>query len=314
MAAGGNVLTVGSVNMDLVARVPRLPVWGECLMGEGFQMIPGGKGANQALGAARAGAQSALLGRVGGDIFGAELREGLRLEGVDVTHLIADPEAPNGVALILLKPEGDNCIVVAGGANMRCAPEDVERARYLFEAAAIVLIQLEVTLSAVRRALSLATECGVPVFLDPAPGPNFVPDLIQGAFIAAPNESEAQTITGIDCSSAAGAARAARRLVAMGATNGIVKLGDRGLVWSDGDRLRRLPAFAVAPVDTTAAGDAFAAGFAVAFSEGREIAEALIFASATAAIAVTRMGAQPSMPRREEIDAFLAQREQPSYQ
>ena len=313
MKSAGRVLTVGSVNMDLVIRVPRLPLWGECLMGEDFQTIPGGKGANQALGAAKAGAHSSLVGRVGADLFGAELRAGLGRAGVDVSHLKPDPEAANGVALIMLKPEGDNCIVIAGGANMRCTAADVEEARPLFAAAAILLIQLEITPAVVKRALQLARECDLPVFLDPAPAHNFTPDLMEGVLVAAPNETEAQTITGIDCSTPEGAGQAATRLVEMGARHGIVKLGERGLVWSDGERARRLPAFRVEPVDTTAAGDAFAAGFAVAFAEGQPLEQALVFASAAGAISVTRMGAQPSMPTRQEIQDFLASRPAPSF-
>jgi ribokinase len=313
VANPAHVLTVGSVNMDLVIRVPRLPLWGECLMGADFQTIPGGKGANQALGAARAGVRSSLVGRVGGDIFGAELRAGLERGGVDVSHLKADPEAANGVALIMLQPSGENCIVIAGGANMRCTPQDVEEARPVFEKASMLLIQLEITPAAVKRALEVARECGVPIFLDPAPAHNFTPDLMEGVFVAAPNETEAQTITGIDCSSPEGAEQAARRLVEMGARHGIVKLGERGLVWFDGQQVRRLAAFSVEPVDTTAAGDAFAAGFAAAFAQGEALEGALIFASAAAATSVTRMGAQPSMATGEEIRDFLAARPRPSF-
>jgi len=301
---GNCIVTVGSVNMDLVTQVPRLPVWGECLMGDDFKTVPGGKGANQALAVARLGHPSVLVGRVGGDLFGSRLRADLEREGVDVSHLKVDPDAANGVALIFLDRQGRNAILVAGGANMRLTPEDVRQAEPQIAQASLLLVQLEVSREAVREAIGLAHRHHVPVILDPAPAHNFTADLMPGVFAAVPNETEAQTLTGIPCDTEAGAREAARKLTEMGARYGVVKLGERGLVYTEGKEVRVLPAFAVEAVDTTAAGDAFAAGLAVAVAEGASLAEALSFASACGALAVTKFGAQPSMPMRAAVEEF----------
>ncbi|MDQ7820345.1 MAG: ribokinase [Armatimonadota bacterium] len=300
------IAVVGSANMDLVVTAPRLPQVGETVIGGTFATFPGGKGANQAVAAARLGASVAMVGRVGADAFGRALRDGLAAEGVDVRHLREDPQASTGVALITVDQAGRNTIVVASGANMRVSADDVEAARDVLAASQVVLLQLEVPVPVVLHAARLASEAGCRVILDPAPAPaDPLPEsLYRLLTVINPNEVEARALTGVDPADADGARRAADTLLARGCRAAVIKLGERGsYVAADGVR-ELAPAVPVQAVDTTAAGDAFAAALAVALAEGRDLRGAVRFATVAAAVSVTRAGAQPSMPRREEVLAL----------
>ncbi|MDR7436940.1 MAG: ribokinase [Armatimonadota bacterium] len=300
------IAVVGSANMDLVVTAPRLPQVGETVIGGTFATFPGGKGANQAVAAARLGASVAMVGRVGADAFGRALRDGLAAEGVDVRHLREDPQASTGVALITVDQAGRNTIVVASGANMRVSADDVEAARDVLAASQVVLLQLEVPVPVVLHAARLASEAGCRVILDPAPAPaDPLPEsLYRLLTVINPNEVEARALTGVDPADADGARRAADTLLARGCRAAVIKLGERGsYVAAEGVR-ELAPAVPVQAVDTTAAGDAFAAALAVALAEGRDLRGAVRFATVAAAVSVTRAGAQPSMPRREEVLAL----------
>ncbi|HEU4382793.1 MAG TPA: ribokinase [Anaeromyxobacteraceae bacterium] len=294
------VVVVGSLNMDLVARAPRLPAAGETLSGRTFSTVPGGKGANQAVAAARLGARTAMVGCVGDDAFGRELRAVLEGDGVDCQGVRAVP-GPSGVALIVVDDGGRNGIVVVPGANGLLSPEDVERQRQVLAAARVVALQLETPLETVARAARLARDLGRLVVLNPAPAQPLPASLLACADFLVPNEVEAAALTGLLVDSVEGAAAAAERLRAQGAGTVLVTLGERGVVAATPSGTRHFPARAVRAVDTTAAGDTFIGGFCAALVEGRSPPEAVDFAQAAAAISVTRPGAQPSIPYRREI-------------
>jgi len=298
------VCVVGSLNMDLVVKVPRLPHVGETVTGGVFATFPGGKGANQAVAAARLGARVFMVGRVGEDDFGRRARAALEQEGVDVTFVRTDSEAATGVALIGVDPHGRNLILVAPGANARVSPDDVEQAGEVIRAAAVLLLQLEIPMEAVRRAAQIAHEAGVRVVLDPAPVAPLPGDLYPLLDVLNPNEIEAHALTGLPLGSTEEAVRAAEALYRRGARAAVVKLGERGAVYASMGARGHVPAFPVAAQDTTAAGDAFAAALGVALAEGKPLGQAVRFANAAAALKVTRMGAQ-SMPARSEVEALL---------
>jgi len=305
-----NVTVVGSLNMDLVVKAPRLPAVGETVTKGTFGTFPGGKGANQAVAAARLGARVRMVGAIGRDAFGSQLRDGLRRDGVDVSHVIEIEDAPSGVALITVGPQGQNTIVVAPGANWRMTTAHVDAAADLIARSQILLIQLEIPIETVTRAAEIASSAKVRVVLDPAPAPESpLPDrLIRLVDVINPNEVEAKVLTGTNVADERGARDAAERLLAMGCRSAVIKLGARGAFVADGDTRAAVPGIHVDAVDTTAAGDAFAGALAVALGEGRPIMEAVRFANVAGAICVTRMGAQPSMPRRAEVVEFAAAR------
>ncbi len=298
------VCVVGSLNFDLVVRVPRLPTVGETVTGGVFATFPGGKGANQAVAAARLGAHVLMVGRVGEDDFGARARAALQQAGVDVTFVFTDPQAATGVALIGVDPQ-ENLILVAPGANARVSPDDVERAGAAIRESSVVLLQLEIPMEAVQRAAQIAHEAGACLVLDPAPAAPIPDSLYPLLHVINPNEIEARALTGLPVSCAEEALQAARLLCQRGARAAVVKLGEHGAVYASGDAQGHVPAFPVTAQDTTAAGDAFAAALGVALAEGKPLAEAVRFANAFAALKVTRLGAQ-SMPTRSELEALLA--------
>ncbi len=305
-----SLVVVGSLNMDFVVTVERLPAPGETVLGRDFQMIPGGKGANQACAAARlSGSRVAvrMIGRVGYDLFADHLKASLSAAGVDVTAVHATRAQPTGVALIWVDRAGQNSIVVASGANHELRAADVESFRRTFRGARFVLFQLETRLDTVRAALAVAREEGAETILDPAPAQPLPHDLLSLVDILTPNESEALILLGRPPGrvSADEAPELARALRERGARRIVLKLGDQGCCFDDGIQRLHAPAFAVAVRDATAAGDTFNAALAVALAEERPVAEALRFANAAAAISVTRLGAQASVPSREEVDDFL---------
>lgn len=298
------VVVVGSANMDMVVRAPRIPRQGETIAGSQFVMVPGGKGANQAVAAARLGAHVTFVARVGNDLFGDHNLEGYQQEGIDCRFIVRDEEAPSGIALIAVDAQGQNAIVVAPGANMRLTPEDVEQAEEAIAKADVVLAQLEVPIPTVVRTAELAHRYGKRMILNPAPAPlHPLPEaLLRHVDILTPNESEAQSICKApDYSSPEAMGQALR---ALGVPVVIMTLGGEGALVQDESGPRRLPAYPVQAIDTTAAGDAFAGALAVAMAEGRGVEQAVQFAQRAAAISVTRLGAQPSLPYRAEVETF----------
>jgi ribokinase len=305
------LVVVGSLNMDFVVRVEHLPAPGETVLGREFQMIPGGKGANQACAAGRLGAGAVLtrmVGRVGYDVFADHLKASLAAAGVDVSAVHATRSQPTGVALIWVDQAGQNSIVVASGANHALAASEINGCRQSFHGASLALFQLETPLDTVAAALALARQEGVRTVLDPAPARPLPPDLLERVDILTPNESEACILLGRPVSrvTPAEAPALGADLLRLGPGAVILKLGEQGCFYFDPGQAFHSPAFPVTPVDTTAAGDTFNAGLAVALAEGKDLAGALRFANAAAALSVTRLGAQASIPSRAEVEAFLA--------
>ncbi|HET6946370.1 MAG TPA: ribokinase [bacterium] len=306
---------VGSLNTDLVIKSRRRPERGETVTGGVFATFPGGKGANQAVAASRLGAQVAMVGAIGEDAFGRQLREGLERDRIDTRHVTTVAGEASGVALITVDPRGQNTIVVAPGANWRLTPQHVEAAREVIASSAVLLLQLEIPLESVVRAAELARDAGCRVILDPAPAPPApLPErLLPLVDVINPNEVEAKVLTGISVQDEQGARAAAERLLAMGCRAAVIKLGPRGAfvagALTAGDTTRQtVPGIPVDAVDTTAAGDAFAGALGVAVANGRAILDAVRLANVVGAISVTRMGAQPSMPTRIDVDAFARAR------
>ncbi len=305
-----SLVVVGSLNMDFVVTVERLPVAGETVLGRDFQMIPGGKGANQACAAGKLGSGSVavrMVGRVGYDVFADHLKASLAAAGVDVGAVNATKSQPTGVALIWVDKQGQNSIVVASGANFALAAADVEAMRQVFRGASLALFQLETPLDTVVAALALARAEGLRTMLDPAPAQPLPSDLLAQVDILTPNENEALMLLGrpparVSETEAPELAEALRKL---GPRHVVLKLGDRGSYYCGDAGSFQTAAFPVEVRDTTAAGDTFNAALAVALAEGQPVPQAIRFANAAAAISVTRLGAQASAPTRSEVDRFL---------
>lgn len=298
------ILVIGSSNTDMVVRAGRLPRPGETVLGGTFFMNPGGKGANQAVAAARLGGQVAFVCKTGDDLFGSEARRLFREEGIDTSHLLTDPSAPSGVALITVDRQAENCIVVAPGANANLTPDDLRRAASAFEQADIVLLQLEIPMETVEQAALTACATGKRVVLNPAPATAIPARLLAALDLITPNETEAEAITGIRIADRRTADEAARRLAATGAKQVVITLGAQGALVYEAGQSRIVEGYPVRAVDTTAAGDVFNGALVVALAEGKPLAEAARFACKAAAISVTRPGAQGSLPTRAEVEAF----------
>jgi ribokinase len=303
-----SIVVVGSSNTDMIIRVPRIPRAGETLLGGEFLTAAGGKGANQAVGAARAGGKVALIARVGRDAFGDQAIASLRRDGVDVSCVFRDKLAASGVALIFVAKDGENSIAVAGGANAKLSPADVKKAAGVIRSAAVLVAQLETPLATVTAAAELAVKAGVPVILNPAPARPLPNSLLELISILTSNETEAELLTGIKVTDEAAAAKACAKLRSRGVRTVILTLGERGAFLADVDGQRRVPGFKVKTVDSTAAGDIFNGALGVALAEGKTVLDAVRFANAAAALSVTRLGAQPSAPIRADIEKFLRRR------
>ncbi len=299
MTTGPRLAVLGSVNMDLVLRCPHLPRPGETLLGSDFRTLPGGKGANQAVAAARLGASVSFIGCVGNDAFGVAARAALAQEGVATDRLHTVDSAPTGVAMIFVDAAGENCIGLAAGANAALTTAHVDAAAPLIEAAAMLVCQLESPLAVVEHAVVLAHRAGVRVLLTPAPATPLALDLAPYVSWLVPNQGEAAVLAGLAAD--ADPRDAARRLVAFGFRCVVMTLGQRGVCIADAAGVREFPARPVQPVDTTGAGDTFAAALGVALGEGLTLDTAVDFAQRAAAISVTREGAMASMPRRHEV-------------
>ena len=299
------VTIVGSLNMDLIALSPRIPQPGETIIGKGFHTAPGGKGANQAVAAAHLGAQVSIIGRVGDDAFANSLLENLASAGVDHKFVTRDQENATGVALIVVDDNGENSIVVASGANMHLTPADVESAEEAIAAADVLLLQLEVPLETVTRAAELARAHQVTVVLNPAPAKALPAKLLSLVDFLIPNETETALLSGMSVASQVEIEAAAKSLRDLGVGNVILTLGERGALLTGAFQSEVYPSFKVKPVDTTAAGDAFLGGFAVALGEGKSLSDAIRFGNAAGALATTRLGEQPSLPTRAEVEKLI---------
>jgi ribokinase len=301
-----HIVVLGSLNMDLVIRSPRIPRPGETILGGELHTVPGGKGANQAVAAARLGAQVSMIGRVGQDAFAAPLLENLVADGIDHAFVLQDGEAATGVALIVVDDNGENSIVVSSGANMQLFPADAEAAESAIAAADLLILQLEVPLETVIRSAELARIHGVKVVLNPAPAQPLPAELLSMVDVLVPNESEAALLTGLPTGTQTEVAKAVEALLGSGVGTVILTLGERGALPARKGEMQVVPAFDVEPVDTTAAGDAFVAGLAVALAEGRDLYEAVRWGNAAGGLAATKLGAQTSLPTRQALERLLS--------
>lgn len=301
------IIVIGSSNTDMIVQLDRIPAPGETVLGGRFSTAAGGKGANQAVAAARAGGQVVFLARVGTDSFGEQAVAGFEADGIDTRFVIRDSAAASGIACIFVDRNGQNSIAVASGANLRLTPADIRAAEGTIAQASIVLLQLEIPLETVTAAVDIASLHCIPVILNPAPAQPLPDDLLAKCSILTPNEIEAGMLAGISVTDEISAKAAAQILRSRGVAAVIVTLGDRGALLAGCDHTAMIPAFKVKAVDATAAGDVFNGALAVRLSEGRSIEDAVRFASAAAAISVTRLGAQPSAPKKTEIEEFLGQ-------
>ena len=300
------VVVLGSINMDLVCTMPWMPSAGETIMAGDFHSTPGGKGANQAVAAARLGADVSMVGRVGDDTFGPPLLDGLRGHGIDVSGVVVDQSNSTGVAMILLEPDGENRIIAVYGANMACDEAQLDAAKRAIDVAKVLMLQLEVPLEVSLAAAEYAKSTGIPVVWDPAPARELPPRAFELTHVLTPNQSEAEILTGVRVVDAASAELAAKAILAKGTAVAVVKLGEAGLVYATSDDVRHLPAFDVDVLDSVAAGDAFGGGLAVGLVEGLPLHEAVRLGMAAGALAVTRSGAQEAMPSRLEVEALIA--------
>jgi len=300
------IVVVGSSNTDMIITLDHIPRPGETILGGEFVTAAGGKGANQAVGAARAGGDVTFIARVGNDSLGEQAIAGFIKDGIDTNHIGRDKSSPSGVALIFVAKDGENSIAVASGANSKLSAADVRKAKRAFAGAGVLVLQLETPLETVCAAADLATKAGSRVVLNPAPARSLPDSLLRRVSILTPNESEAELLTGIRVDSRATAAQAARKLLARGVQTVVVTLGAKGAVLISNSGEQWVRGFKVKAVDTTAAGDVFNGALAVALAEGKPLLDAVRFANAAAAISVTRMGAQPSAPTRRQIDQFLS--------
>lgn len=301
------ILVVGSSNTDLIIKVPEIPRPGETLLGGQFQTFPGGKGANQAVAAARAGGEVVFIAAVGDDVYGAEAIRAYKEDNINTEDIKICKGVPSGIAMITVSHQGENAITVASGANGELSPSDLEEAEEPFEEADYMLIQLETPLETVQKAVELCSELDTRVILNPAPAAELPDEILKKVHIITPNETEAEKLTGTMVSDAESAKKAADALHKRGVQTVIITLGSQGAFLSDSVTSlgTLIPGFSVKAEDTTAAGDVFNGQLAVALAEGGLMEEAIVQAHAAAALSVQKLGAQSSIPRREETMDFL---------
>lgn len=302
MCMNKKIVVIGSCNTDMVINLERLPLPGETLIGGKFFMNPGGKGANQAVAAARLGGEVDFVAKVGNDPFGKRAIEQYKAEGIDVKHVFTDEEEPSGVALIMVDAHGENCIAVASGANARLLPADINRAKEIIDEADIILMQLETPMETVEHVAHMGKKAGKKVILNPAPAHALSDELLKCLYMLIANETEAEFISGTQITDMDSVARAADIIADKGVENVVITLGSKGAFIKEKGNYHQVPARKVKAVDATAAGDTFCGAVCVALSEGRNITEAVDFANRCAAITVTRMGAQSSVPHRREVN------------
>ncbi|MCC5929427.1 MAG: ribokinase [Cyclobacteriaceae bacterium] len=295
------IVVIGSTNTDMVIVADHFPAPGETILGGKFLMNPGGKGANQAVAAARLGGDVAFISKVGQDVFGQQAIQNLINEGIDVAGVAIDLDEPSGVAQITVDRHAENCIVVAPGANMTLGISDVDKMIALIESSEIVLAQLEIPLDTVRYTMKLAAKSGKKTILNPAPAVPLDDELLKSLYLITPNETETEILTGIKVTDPSSARKAAEFLIGKGVSIVIITLGANGAYVFDGSVEEQIPAPSVEAVDTTAAGDTFNGALAVALADNRPILEAVGFANQAAARTVTKMGAQSSIPFLSEL-------------
>ncbi len=301
------VVVVGSTNFDLVVKAERLPREGETMLVSNLRFFPGGKGANQAVAVARLGARTSLVGAVGNDIIGDFLLQGLVANGIDTTCVRRDPVRATGSAFIMLFPNGNNCITVDPAANFSLTPADIERAKDVIERADALSTVLEIPLEVVEAALRLGRKAGKLTVLDAGP-PRYCPmEILTLADVVSPNETELAQLTGEEVRGRVSAREAAEKLISLGVKTVVLKLGSDGSMLVTAKKSKHFPAYKVAPVDPTAAGDAFTAALTVELAAGHDLEHAIRFANCAGALAASKMGAQPSLPTRLEVEALAAQ-------
>lgn len=297
------ILVIGSTNTDMVVKTIRLPLPGETVLGGEFYMNPGGKGANQAVTAARLGGEVTFITRVGNDIFGQQALKLFQRETINDRYVMADTDHSSGVALIIVDGKGENAISVAPGANDQLRPTEIESALELTERGTIVLLQMEIPVATVEYVIKKSYERGLRVMLNPAPAQAISPELFSFLYLITPNETEAELLTGIRVTDMSTVRDAAGKLQEMGVENVIITLGARGAYLHNHSISELIPSPVVKAVDTTAAGDCFNGALAVALAENRPLKESVAFACKVAAMSVMRMGAQTSLPYRTEVEA-----------
>ncbi len=297
----GNIIIIGSTNTDMVIKAPKFPIPGETILGGEFLMNAGGKGANQAVAAARLGGRVTFIGKVGNDIFGIQAKHSLQQEGINTQHIFTDETHPSGIALITVDGKGENTIVVAAGANGMLHPQDIDKAHAALTAADIVVLQLEIPLTTVEYVCELASRQGKRVLINPAPARVLSDNLLKQIFLLNPNNSEAELLTGIQVVDEATARAAAQQIRNRGVQNVVLTLGAAGAYVLSDTFTGSIPSPEVQAIDTTAAGDVFTGALAVALAEGQSLEDSVTFANRAAASSVTRMGAQASAPYRKEL-------------
>jgi ribokinase len=299
------IIVVGSSNTDMILKTKWIPKPGETIIGGKFSTAAGGKGANQAVGAARAGGQVTFVAKVGNDVFGRQAVEGFLKDGINIKYVLKDDKEPSGVALIFVADDGENSIGVGSGANAKLSVADVKKLKEVILSGDILLTQLETPLPTVKAAVSIANKGGVKVILNPAPAVKLGNDILKNVTILTPNETEIEILTGITIKNQNDARKAAEILQKKGVKIIIITLGSKGAYVCCDEFEGMVEGFKAKAVDTTAAGDVFNGALAVAISEKMPLADAVRFANAAAAISVTRLGAQPSVPQRKEIEKLL---------
>jgi len=303
------ILVIGSFNTDMVIKVKDFPLPGETLLGEKFMMNPGGKGANQAVAAARLGGDVTFVTKIGCDSFGEQAKGKFIEEGIQTDHIFTDPDNPSGIALITVDSKGENNIVVASGANGTLSVADLKKIPVAFEQCEVVLLQLEIPLDTICYAVDAAFRYGKRVILNPAPASTLPDSLLNNLFMITPNKSEAEILSGIRIEDISSVQIAARVLKEKGVQHVIITLGDNGAYILNDNIARHIPSITVQAIDTTAAGDVFNGALAVAIAEGKSLESAIEFANHAAALSVTRVGAQTSAPYRSEIVRILRWKE-----
>ncbi len=302
-----NIVVVGSSNTDMIIKMEKIPAPGETVLGGKFTIAAGGKGANQAVAASRAGGHVGFVACVGDDLFGKQALEGFAKDGINTEFVFIDKQQPSGCALIFVDKDGENSIAVASGANARLSPKHIDLAKKIIISSDILIMQLESPLDAVIHTAKLASDIGITVILNPAPAQQLDDDMLKHISILTPNESEAELLTGITVEDERSADKAANDLLGKGIITVLITMGSRGAFIASENMREMIPGFKVTAVDSTAAGDVFNGALAVSISEKKSLLEAVRFANAAAALSVTKLGAQPSAPLRSEIEEFLEQ-------
>lgn len=301
------IVVVGSCNTDMVIKADRLPIPGETILGGTFFMNPGGKGANQAVAASRMGGNVTLVSKTGNDVFGKQSVMLYNAENIKTDYIFSDPKHPSGVALITVDSFGENCIVVASGANAYLFPDDINKAAAEIESCDLLLMQLEIPIETVEYVAEMANKKGIKVILNPAPARALSDKLLKNLFMLVPNKSEAEILSGIRVSDIESAKQAADIISAKGVDIVVITLGSQGALIKENNEFQFVGAYKVDAIDTTAAGDTFCGSLSVGLSEGKSILESVKMAACAAALTVTRMGAQTSIPYRSELSSLDAE-------